>query len=349
MKRVQSFYLYSYRMVGFVFLIGLISSILWYGFSMLFFISNTSWSVPMILSPNQEKVMTHLEHVLALEHEVAKNMAQLSSTQESINHKKTQLQSTEKLQIRVEQSMALQSDLYSQNGKIFDKLSKEKTASVSTLKQLAAKIENRDTLIDEELKLGLITKQEAISAHLTSSKIQSDLVDAKASMYDLHQRSLDSLNAASTLNGSADNLMAMDKVVKKAELEELILQLKSDIFSLTITADQLTKTIDEKNQVLSILTNSPYIQATKNPTTVAFVPYRNLKRVKVGAPVYSCMLDMILCYKSGTVANVYKAEEYSKHPIFKSDLKGQLIGIAFDEESDGQKKLLFINSKPLLF
>lgn len=336
-------------MVGFVFLIGLITSILWYGFSMLFFISNRSWSLPMILSPNQEKVMSHLEHVLAIEHEVAKNVAQLSAAQEAIKHKKIQLKSTEKLHARVEQSMMLQSDQYTENGKIFDKLSKEKTLSVSNLKQLASKIQNRDALIDKELKLGLITKQEALNAHLTLNKIESDLIDAKASMYDLHQRSLDLINAASTLNGSADNLMAMDKVVKKAELEELIAQLKSDITSLTITSDQLKKTIEEKNLVLEVLTNSPYVRATKEPTTVAFVPYRNLKRIKVGSPVYSCMLDMILCYKSGSVSYVYKAEEYSKHPIFKSDLKGQLIGIAFDAENDSQKKLLFINSKPLLF
>lgn len=348
MKKIQSFYLSCYRLVGFVFLVGLITSILWYGFSMLFFISNKSWAVPMILSPNQEKVMTHLEHVLALEHEVAKNIAQLSVSQETLRHKKNQLDTTKQLSARLEESIVLQSSQYLENGKIFEKLSKEKTASVSSLRHLLSKIHNRETVIDKELKLGLITKQEAFNAQLTASKMRADFVDAKATMFELHQRSLDMVNAASTLNGSANNLLGMDKIVKKAELVELIEQLTSDLFSLEITIDQLTKNIDEKKQVLMALTNSPYIRATKKPTAVVFVPYGNLKRVHIGSAVYSCLFDMILCHKSGSVSDVYSAEEYAKHPIFKSDIKGQLIGIAFEDEADGQKKLLFINRKPLL-
>ena len=93
---------------------------------------------------------------------------------------------------------------------------------------------------------------------------------------------------------------------------------------------------------------SPYIRAIKESTTVAFVPYHNLKNLKKGSPVYSCYLDMIFCYRSGQISNVYNAEEYFPHPIFKSELKGQLIGIAFNNTSDSQKKLLFINSKPLV-
>lgn len=93
---------------------------------------------------------------------------------------------------------------------------------------------------------------------------------------------------------------------------------------------------------------SPYILATKKPTTLAFIPYPNLKRIKKGNPVYSCYLDMIFCYKSGQIADIYSAEEYGKHPIFKSEIKGRLIRIAYADKKDAQKKLLFLNSKPLL-
>ena len=348
MKKIQNFYLQSYRLIGFIFLVGLISSILWYAFSMLFFIANSSWSVPLILSQNQEKVMMHLEHVIGLEHEVNKSIAELTAFKQALDHKKILLNVAQKLQLRVNQSMVLQSQQYTKNSETLDQLSKEKRASVVELKQLLSKINYRESIIEKELKLGLITQQEALAARLMSNKIRSDLVDAKAIIYDLSRRSLAFSNAASTLNGSATNLLAMSKVVKKVELENQIAQIKSDIFSLTVSTERLRANIKEKNKVLALMTNSPYILATKVPTTVAFVPYRNLAHAKVGAPVYSCWLDMVLCYQSGYVSRVYKAEEYFKHPIFKSDIKGQLIGIVFNHEIDGQKKLLFLNSKPLL-
>ena len=348
MKKVQGFYLYSYRLVGFVFLIGLISSILWYGFCMLFFIANSSWSVPMILSPNQEKVMMHLEHVLALEHELSKNVAELTAFEQALAHKKILLNNAQQLHVRIEKGMLLQSQQYARSSRILHTLSQEKTAAVSELNLLQSKIKNRQAVINKELKIGLITKQEALAAHLISSKMHSDLVDAKASMQDLNRRALNFSNAASTLTGASTSLLAMDKVIRKVELENQMAQFESDIFSLTVSTERLKKNIKERGRVIALMTNSPYILATKTPTTVAFVPYRNLKHAKVGAPVYSCWLDIALCYRSGHVSRVYKAEEYSKHPMFKSDIKGQLVGIVFNREMDGQKKLLFLNSKPLL-
>ena len=348
MKKIQNFYLFSYRLVGFVFLIGLISSILWYGFSILFFLSNSSWSVPMVLSPDQEKVMTHLEHVLILEHDIRKDSAELTSFQQDIKHKRHLLKTTEKLVDRFTQSMSTQSNQYSKNSILFKRLSQEKSANVVELNSLMTQIQTREQVTDQELKNGLITKQEALAAHLSLSKVRSDLVDAKLSMHELRERAHDFADAAGTLSGYANNLQSIDKVVKRAELESQKTQLESDIFSLNVRTNQLHKSITEKQRVIALMKNSPYIRATHSLTTVAFAPYSNLKNIEIGDAVYSCYLEMILCYKSGYVSELYSAEEYSKHPIFKSDIKGQLVGIKFKQSADGQKKLLFLKSKPLL-
>lgn len=348
MKKIQNYYLYSYRLVGFVFLTGLIISILWYGFSMLFFIANKSWSVPMILSPNQEKVMAHLEHILVFEHEIAKNKAELRTAKQILRHKSELLANNQQLLVRVKQSMQYQSDQYLKASLVFKKLSDERVAHVHQLRQLNAKIVNEEQTIEQELKLGLITKQEALLAHINWNKLAENLVDSKTRMYELKSRVRDYADAAKTLNGMGNHLTSMTKVIKQVELEGQIAGLKSDIFSLQISTKQLQKNIDKKNHVLSLMKKSPYILATQKKTTVAFVPYAHLSKVIAGAPVYSCYLDMLLCYKSGNISEVYSAEEYAKHPIFKSDVKGQLIGIHFNSEADGQKKLLFINSKPLL-
>ena len=58
---------------------------------------------------------------------------------------------------------------------------------------------------------------------------------------------------------------------------------------------------------------------------------------------------MIFCAQSGQITRVYEAEEYARHPMFKTDLKGRFVGVSFDEEKDAQKDIAFIDHRPLLF
>jgi hypothetical protein len=174
-------------------------------------------------------------------------------------------------------------------------------------------------------------------------------VDAKASAHLMKQQADELSSAASTLKGSANSLDAINNVAKQVELDVQIEELKSDVFRLTATIDGLEKTIQESNRVIALIKDSPYLLATREPTTVAFVPYDNMSKAKEGAKIYSCYIVMVFCYQSGQVVRVYDAEEYGTHPIFKSDLKGRFVGVKFDDASDAEKDLLFINGKPLLF
>jgi hypothetical protein len=348
-KKLQRFYLYSYRFVGFVFLVSLISSILWYGFSVLFFIANSSWSIPSILSPNQENVLAHQEHILDVQHELLKNTAELAAARDALKSKTAILKNSKEVYTRVVASMAQQSRRYAKSSRVFHSLTEEKDKSVLELSKVATEIKGKEDIINKELKIGLITKEEALTQHLMLSTLRSSLVEAKARAYELKQHALNDRTAARTLDGSSINLPAMNKVVKKVELMQHISGLKSDVYSLTIMVNHLDSIIKKRAKVLHLMRKSPYILATKKPTDVAFVPYSNLNHVKLGSKVYSCYLDMLLCYESGAVTQIYKAEEYSRHPIFKSEIKGKYIGITFKNELDARKKLLFLNSKPLLF
>ncbi len=348
MKRLQNFYLLSYRLIGFIFLVSLITSIFWYGFSVLFFLANTHWSTPFILSPNQENVLVHQEHLLNVQQELLKNTAELAAAKNDLSNKEIVVKNAEELLLRVEKSMEQQIHQDTQNSGIYHALTQEKQANVAELTQLAAEIQMKESIINQELKVALITKEEALSQHLMLSNLRSALIEAKARMHEFEQRAADFGAAALTLKGSATSLAAMDKIVKKIELTRQIAQLKSDIYALKVTIEHLLNVIKKRSEVLALMKKSPYILATKEPTHVAFVPYKNLPQVKIGAPVYSCYFDMILCYQSGSITAAYKAEEYAKHPIFNSDMKGQFVGIAFKDETDAQKKLLFLGSKPLL-
>lgn len=347
-KRLQNFYLYGYRLTGFVFLVGLISSILWYGFSVLFFVSNSSWSVPYIISPNQENVLIHQERLLNMEHDLLQNTIELTTAKDQLKNKQQVLKNAQEVYSRIKESMSKQSTRDVKNGKIFNQLTHEQAQNVSELQKLLSNFKDKEAVIDKELKMGLITREEALSQRFLINSLRSSLIDAKARVQELKQRTTDYKIAASTLNGSSLDLTTMQKLVKTFDLSREIAQLKSDLFALKISIHHLKKNIAIKTKVLSLIKNSPYILATKNPVNVAFVPYSNLSRVKIGSPVYSCYLDILFCYKSGKVKQVYAAEEYGKHPIFKSDIKGQYIGVEFTDNTDAQNKLLFLNAKPLL-
>jgi hypothetical protein len=349
MKQIQQFYLYGYRLTGFIFLIGLITSILWYGFSILFFTVNAGWSVPLILSPNQENVMTHLHRAMSLEVDLRKNKAELSTAKEALGKRQALLKHNQDLLIRFQQSMTSQMGQQRETSQFFNNLAAEKDKDIVALTQFSADVQRKESDINQELKIGLITQEEALNQHLALNKLHTELFEAKARAYELHQRANEFNDAANTLNGAANNLDAMQLVVKKVELDNQIEQITSDIFALTIEIQRLEKNIKKKQIGLSMMKDSPYILATHHSTQVAFVPYHNLNHVKVGGPIYSCYLDMILCYRSGHITHIYNAEAYSKHPVFKSEIKGRLIGIAFNDETDAQKRLLFLNSKPLLF
>lgn len=348
MKRLQSFYLYSYRLTGFIFLLGLIVSILWYGFSILFFSASTSWSVPLILSPNQEKVITHLEHMLNFEHQLTEDITQLKTAKIALETKLLLLKKTNILHQRFTESILAQTKRYTNKSESLQQLTLEKNETIENINSLASQIKHREMSIAQELQSGLITKQEALKERLSITSLHNHLIDAKARSHELNQRAIDFANAADTLDGAASSLFALQNVVKKNELDIQIAELKIDTYSLKVTIEHLERVIKTRQDALEKMRRSPYILAINQSTWVAFVPYTNLHSVTPGSPVYSCYLDMIFCYKSGVVTDLYSAEEYGKHPIFKSEVKGQLIRIAYIDEKDARKKLLFINSKPLM-
>lgn len=348
-KKLQNFYLYSYRSIGFLFLFGLIFSIAWYVISILFFTVNRHWSVPLIISPGQEKVITHLEHMLNIEHQLSLDIAELKMDKKAVRKKEGELAKVRSIHVRVKQSIHAQSKQYKKLSHIFNSLTEEKEKNVQDLTELLAETNLKEKNIKRELQLGLITKQEALTQRLSLENLRSGLIDAKEKAFELHQRSLDFGFAADTLNGASQHLVAMNNVTKKMELENKISELNTEIYSLNIKTKQLVKNIEKRRAALKVLRDNPYILATKKPVDVAFVPYRNVKNIQVGSPVYSCYLDMVFCYRSGRVMSLYHAEEHGRHPVFQSEIKGMYVRIAFDDEEDAQRKLLFFHSKPLLF
>ena len=290
-----------------------------------------------------------MEHMLNLEHQLAQEQAELKTAIKGYRSNVLVLKKFNTLQTRFKESLQIQSLRDANKSKILHQLNMEKQSSVTELQRLALENEKKNRMIEEELKLGLITRQEALTERVLLSNLRNYVIDSRASAYALKQQSINLAHASKTLNGASNDLYALQDVLKENELDVKRAELKTTIYSLHVTMEHLKKDIKKRQRALVKMRKSPYILATKRPTTVAFIPYRHLKHAQVGSYVYSCYFDMMFCYRSGYVAEAYSAEEYGKHPLFKSETKGVLIRVVYNNEHDAHKRLLFLKSKPLFF
>jgi hypothetical protein len=153
-------------------------------------------------------------------------------------------------------------------------------------------------------------------------------------------------HGAQTLQGGNSSLQAMMAVTQQAQLQSVFTQMKIQLKTATATASALKKSIAESERVIQLAQISPFYQATRKTVNVLFVPYDNLSRAEVGAAVYDCYLQIFACYQVGTIKQVFDAEQYSRHPLFRTEIKGQYVEVDIDRDS-AKSAVVFIGRKPL--
>ena len=79
------------------------------------------------------------------------------------------------------------------------------------------------------------------------------------------------------------------------------------------------------------------------------MPYDDQASAKVGAAIYDCYLNMIVCRKVGTVKQIFTGEQNIVHPIFKTQVRGFMIQMDLSHPASAQSKTVFLGRKPLLF
>jgi hypothetical protein len=202
--------------------------------------------------------------------------------------------------------------------------------------------------IDAELAAGLITKDEAMARRLTLQTAVNSVTDSQISEIALREQARQSAAASNTLGrAGASSLIALQSVQSIAQLRILRAQTAIDAETARQTIEQLGQSVAEAERVLAIARQSPYYAALTSRVPVVFVQYDNLKSAVPGAPVYDCYLQVIACRQVGTMTQVYDAEQYARHPLFKTDIKGRFVGIRLTEPDSSESSILFLDHKPL--
>jgi hypothetical protein len=104
----------------------------------------------------------------------------------------------------------------------------------------------------------------------------------------------------------------------------------------------------DQEAVVHRLETSPYLRAVNGKVVLAFVPYQNLRNVKIGTKLYSCAWGLVACSVVGKVTATIDGEVQDIHPHDESVQRGIMVEIELSTPSAEGESVLFAGSKPLV-
>ncbi|MGE0870409.1 MAG: hypothetical protein AB7P03_17735 [Kofleriaceae bacterium] len=102
----------------------------------------------------------------------------------------------------------------------------------------------------------------------------------------------------------------------------------------------------DQEALVQRLAASPYVRAVNQKVVLVFVPYQNLKNVKIGTKLYGCSWGLIACSNVGKVTTILDGEVQDVHPHDESIQRGVMLEVEISTAAAGQS-VLFAGSKPL--
>lgn len=338
--KLRKIYLSIYQSLGFIFLISIISTIVIFFGLMIFFLINSNWIAPTILSLTSDK-MLHFQ-------------ASLLSQTQSINTIEIQgLTAKRQLNTFIRQ----RDDMLRYEKQLTQAINHEigidqhfataKQLNVNQNKELALNLERIAADVLKSKSVGLLTTAEATQTLVSIQQFKSQNVDLEFMANKFRRQK-------ATLIGSPKSIDSLSAIRQQIDLKTLINTLDDNIVIQKETLKKTKIALKQANEVMKTLSNTAYMQAFHHKgSNLAFLPYENDKHIKLKDPVFNCYLFAIFCYKVGTISKIYNDEQLIDFPIFNirftKVVRGTLIDMDIYDQSAMYSKVLFFGKKPLLF
>lgn len=348
-KKVQQAKIFAYRGFMQVSLWVIILGVASYGLIAGCFFLNRSWAAPLTLSPTQERVLAFQPQVALMEAGLLKQRVDLATAQAKYQVGIQEIAKIDELMARLDSAQRAESEALAATNASVQRVLRAKNQDIAETKRSVSEAREMMKVTDAELAAGLITKDQAQSRRISLQGALNSSTDALAQALTLQEQGRLAESGSFTLRGGSTSLQALQAVQENAQLRLMRTQLVVDTETARLSIEQLSESIEEVNRVLAVTKNSPYYQARYQPVGVLFMPYENMTSMKPGDPVYDCYLKIAACRRVGSVERTYDAEEYARHPIFKSDIKGRFVAVHYEVPSASESMAVFVGGKPLLF
>lgn len=351
MNEIKKYVLTAYRWISFTTLVGLFFGIIWYAVGFILMAGGLSnWTIPIKLSPSQERVLQFQPQVATLESSVLRQHVERDAAQSKVTVGKQQLHEIDVLLTRINGAQKVESSALNSVNTSIAAVLKDKTFDIAETTKLIDDTKALMRNVNEEEAAHLITKDQASQRRLALQASYNQATDAKAQYIALQEQQRQGHAAASTLTGGGTSLVALQSLESEQMLILTRAQLAIDVQTAIDTVVAIDTNLSELERVLDTAKQAPQYRALRETVYVLFAPYTSIDDMKIGDPVYSCYLMYVGCYKVGTVKKLYESEEYAHHPFLKTDLKGRLVNVEYDknEMDANESQILFVGRKPLL-
>jgi hypothetical protein len=283
---LKPFYLFVYRGGAFVVISTALMFLVFWGLIMTFFMFNTSWVAPTVLSATSDKMLQfNSGYLAALQTEAQLNVI---LQQQTLTLATSQKQYNDLVAFR--ESI--------QSGSL---LQAKKQLDLKKSSDVAAQLEQTRKQTEQNLRIGLVDKLDAIKELATIQQFNNTRTDSEIGLATLKQQLIN--------------------------LDGQILTLHDSIAVEQQTIDETKKNLTVAQQVLTSLRQSAYANATNNGVNLVFVAYDNFNNVHEGDPVYDCYLMVVACHQVGTIKHLFKDEQLIEFPIFNIKLSRTVRGV----------------------
>jgi len=331
-----------YRIFAITVLYLVLAGVLAYAWVMGFYAVNSSWAAPVILSAADEKSLDFREKLVTSQQTIEDLKVDTKKLDSGLEEMKKHRGALLELEPELKAAIAREQTHNLATGPELATLDKQKLADNAKTQKVLAQLKDVETNINKDLTAGLITQGDAATQIAALNQAQGAYTDNKIAEILLTDSVLDK-----TTTGTA----SLDVLVKQAELRSEVAQLDIAINVAEKQLQEENRQIDRLHQAITTAKQSPYYlnASGEQRLNFAFVPYDNQANAVVGATVYDCYLNMILCRRVGTVKQIFPGEEQAVHPIFKTQIRGFLIQMNLDNAESAKSKTVFLGRKPVLF
>jgi hypothetical protein len=330
----------AYRVLGFAILTTIVFALVGYLATTGFYMVSTSWVVPTIVSPTDEKVV-------ALKGELATQQTERERIARELTDAEGAMASEQSFQARF--AAAITSD---RDGRL-SALHRTRAlagAAAQTRAEIRATSEafaqDASARMTEQYGAGMIDRHDMLDGKHRLAQISStnlSLAERQAAFETESSELARQASALDALLSDGDAPLSYDALKIKRDLDASRLALAKAI----AVRDTLRASLTRQDELLAGLRSSAYLRAVGDGATVALVPYANLERATPGEPLYACKLAMVWCHQVGHVVQVLPGEIQLRHPHKDAVVRGQMIELRLTDAGAAKDNVLFVGGKPL--